>query len=325
MKNIARFMLLLVFVVTIGLNTSTYAQRGRQMSTAERRELDEERRNAQEERRMSTAERRDLQQERRERTEQIRRDLQERYEQREQQRQQQREQQREREMPTWIQREIQEERRNAQEERRMSTSERRDLQQERQERTEQIRRDLQQRREQRELQRQERLQQPQPYRGRGYFEPSGPVNQPNATQNTEGEDYFGLVLNEAERAFYSRNPHIAYGVSTIWSHAHWETTNRFPNTPMRNTRADAFRHAYASALLTRDMGWRNAKHITDLHEMTVGNPPDERAMDLHNNWVGIRIGSLIVRERYGVRQLSNEELADLTEQALRDNELRYLR
>lgn len=88
MKNIKYVMLVLVFAVIIGLNTSASAQKSeRQMSTAERRELQEERQREAAERRMSTAERRDLEQERRERTERIHREVREMQEQRERERQ----------------------------------------------------------------------------------------------------------------------------------------------------------------------------------------------------------------------------------------------
>lgn len=307
MKNIAYAMLLLMFVIIVGLNTPTYAQ----TSTAERREIDEERRSQQEERRMSTAERRELERERQERREQIHRDLEARREQREQERQQQREQARERNLPSWVQRDIQEERRSQQEERRMSTAERYDLQQERRERREQMRREWQARREQWEHERRQRLH-PQQSFG-------------NPAPDTEAKNYYGVELNEAERRLYRRDPQLAMVVRGIREHANSVTSNRFPNMAPRNTPADAFRHAYASALLARELGWRGAKHVTDLHEMTIGNSPQERAMDLHNNAVGIGIGSTLVRDRYGVRQMTDAEIVYWTEQALREGQLVYLR
>lgn len=57
-----------------------------------------------------------------------------------------------------------------------------------------------------------------------------------------------------------------------------------------NGPADAFRHCYWSALLARDIGPDNAKSFTDAHEAYGDNPAGEKAMDLHNNSVGIAIG-----------------------------------
>jgi hypothetical protein len=329
MKNIGYVMLLSVFAVTIGFNTSVYAQRERQISTAERRDLDEERQNERTERQMSTAERRDLQQERQERTERIHREIQERHEQLERERQQQHEQQHERQMSTAERRDLEEERRNERVERQMSTAERLDLQQERQERTEQIRRNLQQRYEQLEQQRQGRLgqQQPFPSRGNNWTEnnPYGQFIQPNGAEDTAGRNYHGRVLNEAEISLYRQNPRLAYKIYEVEENAVRETVNRFPNMAPHNTPADAFRHAYASALLARDIGAYNARYVTNLHEMTVNNPTNERDMDLSNNSVGIRIGSSWAIDRYGYRRpLTDKEMADATEQALRNGDLVFL-
>lgn len=70
-----------------------------------------------------------------------------------------------------------------------------------------------------------------------------------------------------------------------------ETVRLFERSGLHNGRCDAFRHCYWSALLARDLGAGNARSFTTAHENYSGNPPKERAMDLHNNGVGIRIGS----------------------------------
>ncbi len=63
----------------------------------------------------------------------------------------------------------------------------------------------------------------------------------------------------------------------------------YPGAGMHNGLGDAFRHAYWSALLARDVGPDNARRFTTAHENYSANPPGEREMDLFNNDVGIRI------------------------------------
>lgn len=133
------------------------------------------------------------------------------------------------------------------------------------------------------------------------------------------------MLNEAEKSFYLQNPRIAYKVYEVEENATRQTDQRFPTMGKLNTPADAFRHAYATALLARDIGAPNAKYITDMHEMSSNNPPDQRAMDLHNNSVGLRIGSMVIRDRHGYRRPTDQELADITTRALQNGALVFLR
>lgn len=70
----------------------------------------------------------------------------------------------------------------------------------------------------------------------------------------------------------------------------------FGNRHSKNNRANAFRHALWTVLLGQLVYAKNknldaakdwAKKVTDLHENLAVNKPLERAMDLHNNAVGI--------------------------------------
>lgn len=54
----------------------------------------------------------------------------------------------------------------------------------------------------------------------------------------------------------------------------------------RGTTADAIRHAYLSALLTRRLGIVDAEDLTTAHEMNRGNLAADEAMDLYNNEQG---------------------------------------
>jgi hypothetical protein len=54
---------------------------------------------------------------------------------------------------------------------------------------------------------------------------------------------------------------------------------------------DAMRHVIWSFLLTRTFGAVFATRVTDAQELRLGNTPDERAMDYHNNAIGRRFVS----------------------------------
>lgn len=77
---------------------------------------------------------------------------------------------------------------------------------------------------------------------------------------------------------------------------------------------DAFRHAYWNALMTDRFGEEFANSFATAHEGVPGNPAAKEAMDLYNNEVGRRIA----RENAGA---SDEELAGLVAQAVRDGEM----
>ena len=73
---------------------------------------------------------------------------------------------------------------------------------------------------------------------------------------------------------------------------------RFGKEHHLNTPANAFRHALWSYLIAQKVYKKNenvskavhwAKTITDLHEQIAPNKPLEKAMDLHNNSIGLRL------------------------------------
>lgn len=75
-----------------------------------------------------------------------------------------------------------------------------------------------------------------------------------------------------------------------------EARKRYPGRGLHNGEGDAWRHCYWMCLMARN-GWvgpDNARSIGRCHENAGdrnGQPPGERDMDLHNNDVGISIGS----------------------------------
>lgn len=78
---------------------------------------------------------------------------------------------------------------------------------------------------------------------------------------------------------------------------------------------DAFRHAYWSALLTKNFGEEWARQFTTAHEGLPGvNPADREAMDLYNNEVGRQIA-------LANPHASDGQLADLVQQAVTDGRM----
>jgi hypothetical protein len=53
-----------------------------------------------------------------------------------------------------------------------------------------------------------------------------------------------------------------------------------------NDREDAFRHGYASYILSKSVSVDFAKAAGDAHERSYANPDPERVMDLYNNHIG---------------------------------------
>jgi hypothetical protein len=96
-------------------------------------------------------------------------------------------------------------------------------------------------------------------------------------------------LTPAEKIYLATHPHHIGIIRGNAGKALAEAQRLFPAT-LHNGDGDAFRHCFWSALLGRDIGQNNAIRFTTAHEGYSGNPPGERAMDLHNNAVGARIG-----------------------------------
>ena len=106
----------------------------------------------------------------------------------------------------------------------------------------------------------------------------------------------------------------ANGVRNIANHAGEEALRRFPRTGNSNGHADAFRHAYANALLTRERGEQWTAAFTTAHEQNPDSAPLSVAMDLYNNEVGRRIA----RENPNA---SREELGNLVQRAIENGEM----
>ena len=97
-------------------------------------------------------------------------------------------------------------------------------------------------------------------------------------------------LTPSEKLYLITHPHH---IGIIQEDAHKalaEARVRYPGAGQHNGSGDAFRHCYWSSLLARDIGGDNALEFTTAHEAYSDNPAGERAMDLHNNRVGVSVG-----------------------------------
>lgn len=97
-------------------------------------------------------------------------------------------------------------------------------------------------------------------------------------------------LTPTEKGYLLSHPGQINTIKNSKDIAFQETQNRIGNNG-HNDNSDAFRHCFWSAMLARDLGVRNAERFTSAHENYPSNPADEKAMDLHNNSVGLIVGS----------------------------------
>jgi hypothetical protein len=97
-------------------------------------------------------------------------------------------------------------------------------------------------------------------------------------------------LTPAEKIYLATHPHHISIIRENADKALAEAQRLFPGPSLHNGDGDSFRHCFWSALLARDIGKNNALQFTTAHEGYSANPSGERAMDLHNNGVGVGIG-----------------------------------
>ena len=72
---------------------------------------------------------------------------------------------------------------------------------------------------------------------------------------------------------------------------------------LHNREGDAFRHAYWSFLLARELGPKFAKRITDAYEASTVNPQDDELMDLFNNNAGIGLAMSSQNDSRSAREI----------------------
>ena len=123
---------------------------------------------------------------------------------------------------------------------------------------------------------------------------------------------YELLLNEKGNVDYG----LLWQMYRVQQNALDTAAELFPGMRLHNDPADAFRHAYWNALMTREFGVDFARSFTTAHETGYAPYPnrEEVFMDLHNNSVGrdIAISSL---------DSSDEELQQLVMDALLNGDL----
>jgi hypothetical protein len=88
----------------------------------------------------------------------------------------------------------------------------------------------------------------------------------------------------------------------------------YPGTHPHNSEADAFRHAYWSFKVAREIGADAAKEFGDAHERSDPNPTPERLMDLYNNKVG--------RDLAADSKNADRDAREVIREAIREGKLR---
>ncbi|EKU82582.1 hypothetical protein ABIB42_000835 [Massilia sp. UYP32] len=121
-------------------------------------------------------------------------------------------------------------------------------------------------------------------------------------------------LTEQERAYLRSHPHHVPVIMRAREFAQSEARRLF-SISGHNDHSDAFRHCLWSAQLARDIGITKARLYTTAHESSLRNPPKERAMDLHNNSIGLNIGA---------SKQTNEALSRRCMAALKTGQLKTL-
>lgn len=135
-------------------------------------------------------------------------------------------------------------------------------------------------------------------------------------------------LSGWEKVFVGTHPLAVGPIKESAAAAKKETFKRFRRQG-DGDESDAFRHCFWSAYLARSIGYHQAYLFTTAHEAKSPNDPASKAMDLHNNGVGLRIGwnalCLFDPARGCVSgEEANRRLGDMCMEALRDGRLKFL-
>ena len=113
-------------------------------------------------------------------------------------------------------------------------------------------------------------------------------------------------------------PKGIYDIFQIQQEAEAQARARFPGEDEHDNHNDAFRHAYANALLTERFGPEFAAAYATAHERIPDNPSAVEAMDLYNNEVGRTIAA-------ANPDAGPEQLADMVQQAVENGDTVVIR
>jgi hypothetical protein len=103
-------------------------------------------------------------------------------------------------------------------------------------------------------------------------------------------DWFYLYehLTFAEKAYLGSRPWDIPKIKRAADVAEAKSRELFPEESLDDGPGDAFRRAYVSAMLARDLGVSEAYLYADLHEGRPGNPYDRKTRNLSNDHQGIQ-------------------------------------
>jgi hypothetical protein len=128
-------------------------------------------------------------------------------------------------------------------------------------------------------------------------------------------------LTATEIRMLLASPTKVKDVFDIKEEASAEAVKRFPppdGVREIDNQTDAFRHAYANALMTQKFGEEWTRKFATAHEGRENNYASSEAMDLYNNEIGRQIA-------VDNPNASPEELADLVQQAVNDGDTVVIR
>ena len=127
-------------------------------------------------------------------------------------------------------------------------------------------------------------------------------------------------LTAKEITMLLTNPHKIKPLLDIQQHSTEKALEMFPPPDGReiDNQTDAFRHAYASALMTQEFGAEWTAEFTTAHEGRENNYASSEAMDLYNNEIGRQIA-------LANPNASREELAALVAEAVNNGETVVIR
>lgn len=128
-------------------------------------------------------------------------------------------------------------------------------------------------------------------------------------------------LTATEIRMLLTSPTKVKDVFDIKEQASAEAVKRFPppdGVREIDNQTDAFRHAYANALMTQKFGEEWTRKFATAHEGRENNYASSEAMDLYNNEIGRQIA-------VDNPNASPEELADLVQQAVNDGDTVVIR
>ena len=119
-------------------------------------------------------------------------------------------------------------------------------------------------------------------------------------------------LSTVEQVLVVAHPGMAYEVNNARKEADKMTKEIYNQEGNGTDRANAFKHIYWSAYMTKKIGAKYAKLFTNAHELGWGNEnindPEAMKMDFHNNQRGRILG-----EKYPIEELPRRAAIDIAD------------